>query len=129
MASSGLFLAAGNTPNFPQRSLRYSRVERCEPGHCGTPPDATGQPIKGPQKVTQWSNTAAYQAPQPGYYGNASIGTIRDPGLVDFDMALYKNFHIWRAMNFSSVPKLSMYSTTPTLPTSSPPWATATMAR
>jgi hypothetical protein len=63
-------------------------------------PDATGQPIKGPQKVSQWFNTAAYKAPQPGYYGNASIGTIRDPGLVDFDMALYKNFRIWESHEF-----------------------------
>ena len=63
-------------------------------------PDATGKPIKGPQTVSQWFNTAAYQAPQPGYYGNASIGTIRDPGLVDFDMALYKNFHVWESHEF-----------------------------
>jgi hypothetical protein len=41
--------------------------------------------------------TAAYQAPQPG---NTGIGTIRDPDLVDFDMALYKNFHIWESHEF-----------------------------
>jgi hypothetical protein len=29
----------------------------------------------------------------PGYYGNAGTGTIRGPGLVVFDMSLYKEFH------------------------------------
>jgi hypothetical protein len=66
-------------------------------------PDATGQPINGPQKVTQRFNTAAYQAPQPGYYGNASIGTIRDPGLVDFDMAVQELAYLGEHPNFANV--------------------------
>jgi hypothetical protein len=58
-------------------------------------PDVSGQPVKGPKAATEWFNTAAFQKPVAGYLGNANIGVIRGPGLVDFDMALYKTFPIW----------------------------------
>jgi hypothetical protein len=58
-------------------------------------PDATGQKIGGPKTVSEWFNREAFSAPAAGYFGNASIGLIRGPGLIDFDMALYKNFHLW----------------------------------
>ena len=34
-------------------------------------------------------------APAPGFFGNASTGSITGPGVIDFDMALYKDFKIW----------------------------------
>jgi hypothetical protein len=57
-------------------------------------PDATGSSIIGPRTVAQWFNTGAFTAPQPGFLGNAGSGTILGPHLVNFDMALYKDFHI-----------------------------------
>ena len=48
----------------------------------------------GPQTVAEWFNTAAFQAPQRGYFGNAGTGIIKGPGLTDFDMALYKDFRV-----------------------------------
>ncbi len=57
-------------------------------------PDATGANIGGPQTVAAWFNTQDFTAPAPGYFGNAGSGTILGPGLVNFDMALYKDFHI-----------------------------------
>jgi hypothetical protein len=50
---------------FPQRRLRYSRVERCEPGHCGTP-GRDGPADQGAPEGHSMVYTAAYQAPQPG---------------------------------------------------------------
>ena len=45
-------------------------------------------------QVKEWFNTAAFAAPAAGYFGDAAPGSIYGPGLVDFDMALYKDFHI-----------------------------------
>ena len=54
----------------------------------------SGQSIQGPKTVAEWFNTAAFEAPQPGYFGNAGPGTILGPGVVNFDMAFYKDFRI-----------------------------------
>ena len=54
----------------------------------------TGAAIKGPRKVAQWFNTAAFTAPPAGYFGNASPGSITGPGTINFDMSLYKTFPI-----------------------------------
>jgi hypothetical protein len=58
------------------------------------PDRVPGTSIKGPKTRTEWFNTAAFVAPKPGYYGNSATGSIQGPGLIDFDMALYKDFHI-----------------------------------
>jgi len=59
-----------------------------------TRPDRTSAPIAGPKTVAEWFNTAAFTAPAPGYFGNAGTGSIRGPGLINFDMAFYKDFRI-----------------------------------
>lgn len=59
-----------------------------------TRPNRTTVSINGPKKVAQWFNTAAFSAPAAGHFGNATPGSIPGPGLIDFDMALYKVFHI-----------------------------------
>jgi len=59
-----------------------------------TRPDVTGQSLSGPQTVAEWFNTAAFAAPAAGYFGNAGTGIIKGPGLINFDMALFKDFHI-----------------------------------
>jgi hypothetical protein len=56
-------------------------------------PDLVGS-VKGPKTVNEWFNTNAFVQAPPGYFGNAGNGTIRGPGLVNFDMAFYKDFHI-----------------------------------
>lgn len=57
-----------------------------------TRPNRGTASVKGPKNVGEWFNTAAFSAPAAGYFGNAAPGSIRGPGLVDFDMALYKDF-------------------------------------
>lgn len=57
-----------------------------------TRPNLTGSKVSGPKSVAEWFNTSAFTAPQAGYYGNAGNGIIKGPGLVNFDMALFKEF-------------------------------------
>lgn len=40
------------------------------------------------------ATSAAWQNPQPGYYGNAGLGPLFTPHLIVFNMALYKDFRI-----------------------------------
>lgn len=42
----------------------------------------------------QWFNTAAFQNPAQGYYGNAQTGIIRGPGQELFNLSLFKQFHL-----------------------------------
>ena len=57
-------------------------------------PNVVGVSVTGPQTVAQWFNKADFVAPAPGYFGNAGTGVIRGPHLIDFDMALYKDFRL-----------------------------------
>jgi hypothetical protein len=58
-----------------------------------TRPDVVpGQQMTYPQTRNQWFNTAIFQKPAFGYFGNAGVGTITGPGLLNFDMGLYKDF-------------------------------------
>lgn len=57
-------------------------------------PNLTGASIAGAQSVASWFNTAAFAAPQAGYFGNAGTGIIPGPGLINFDLSLYKDFAI-----------------------------------
>jgi hypothetical protein len=59
-----------------------------------TRPDTTGQSVSGPKTVAEWFNTAAFVAPPAGYFGNAGTGIIKGPGLINFDMALFKDFRV-----------------------------------
>jgi hypothetical protein len=48
----------------------------------------------GPKTAEEWFNTSAFATPAYGYFGSAAPGSIPGPGVVDFDMSLYKDFHI-----------------------------------
>ena len=91
---------------------RYSGLSTIESGFSQNPglsiahpglsnrPNVTGQSVVGPKTVQEWFNTAAFGAPAAGYFGNAAPGSIYGPGLVDFDMAIYKDFHITEKNKF-----------------------------
>ena len=64
------------------------------PGLSNRPNILPGVPVVGLKTVSNWFNTGAFVAPPVGYFGNAAPGDIYGPGLVDFDMAIYKDFHI-----------------------------------
>ena len=57
-------------------------------------PNTIGAPIAGPKTAAEWFNIAAYAQPAAGYFGDAGVGSIRGPGVVNFDMTLYKDFPI-----------------------------------
>jgi len=59
-----------------------------------TKPDRVSSNVQGPKTVAQWFNTGAFAAPPAGFFGNAAPGSIPGPGLVNFDMAFYKDFRI-----------------------------------
>jgi hypothetical protein len=60
----------------------------------GVRPNLTGASLSGPKTVAQWFNTSAFSAPAAGYFGNAGTGSIRGPGLINFDLTLQKTFRI-----------------------------------
>lgn len=53
-----------------------------------------GTSTQGPKTVQQWFNKAAFQEPAAGFFGNAAPGSLTGPSVVNFDMALYKDFSI-----------------------------------
>jgi len=63
-------------------------------GNAVRPDRVPGTSIHGPKTQAEWFNKAAFQAPKAGFYGNAATGSIQGPGLIVFDMSLYKEFHI-----------------------------------
>jgi hypothetical protein len=82
-----------------------------------TRPDAVGK-VGGPKTVSEWFNTKAFVAPPFGFFGNASVGSIRGPGENMWNWALYKTFpigerarlqfrseffNIWNHPNFNTV--------------------------
>jgi hypothetical protein len=70
------------------------------PGLATLPDRVPGQPIRGPKTKDEWFNTNAFAAPPPGFYGNAETGSIPGPGVINFDMALYKTFKIGEHSGF-----------------------------
>lgn len=56
-------------------------------------PNATG-PLVYDHKLQDWFDIKPFAQPDPGFFGNAGVGTVHSPGLVNFNMALYKDFRI-----------------------------------
>ena len=58
--------------------------------------------FKGPVilgKPDQWFDPRAFLIPTQGTFGNVARGSIRGPGLVDFDTSLFKKFTISERLN------------------------------
>lgn len=62
--------------------------------------------------LDRWFDTAAFDTAR-GHYGNAGRNILTAPGLVNFDFAVFKNFHIserknvqlrWENYNFTNTP-------------------------
>jgi Carboxypeptidase regulatory-like domain len=70
------------------------------PGLATRPNRVAGTGIGGPKTVAAWFNKGAFVAPAAGFFGTATTGTITGPGVVDFDMALYKDFAIKERYTF-----------------------------
>jgi hypothetical protein len=69
----------------------------------GFRPDQNGDPRKGaPRTRQQWFNTSVFSAPSAalGQPGNARRGTIIGPGFNREDLGLFRDFRIFRTLNF-----------------------------
>ncbi len=62
-----------------------------------TRPDVTG-PLTYTYQLNEWFNTKTFAKPANGFFGNAGEGTVLSPGLVNFNMALYKDFRLTERM-------------------------------
>lgn len=49
-------------------------------------------PITYNKTHTSWFSTSSFLAPAAGFFGNSGTGVLRGPGMIDFDMALFKDF-------------------------------------
>jgi len=51
-------------------------------------------PITYSKTPKNWFSTTSFGAPAVGFFGDSGTGVLRGPGLIDFDMALYKDFSL-----------------------------------
>ena len=57
-------------------------------------PNVTGDPNTSSHTVAAWFNTSAFSQPAAYTFGNAGVGIIRGPGVIQIDMSLIRNFKI-----------------------------------
>lgn len=63
-----------------------------------TRPDVVG-PLQYPKTITQWFTADALAKPANGFFGNASPGLLRGPGLIVFDTAIGKTTQVTERVN------------------------------
>jgi hypothetical protein len=51
-------------------------------------------PVTYAHAMQQWFSTTSFAKPANGYFGDVGNGTLLGPGLIVFNMAAYKDFHI-----------------------------------
>lgn len=56
-------------------------------------------PLSYPKKLNEWFNKSAFVQPPYGFFGDVHNGTIEAPGVIDFNMAAYKTFPLYREAN------------------------------
>ena len=54
--------------------------------------DVTCSGIGMPKRVEQWFDTACFADPATFTFGNAKTGVLRGPGVVNFDISVFKSF-------------------------------------
>jgi hypothetical protein len=99
--------AGARMSGFPGNGMRATQ-NNCEPDSRGNPsttgspdrPNVLRNPIldKSQRTISRWFDTAAFVANAPFTYGNAGRNLLEGPGLVNFDLAIYKYFRITESM-------------------------------
>jgi hypothetical protein len=71
-----------------------SPVSNNRGNRAGNRPDriADGNLPVDERRVERWFDTSAFRDPILGTYGNSGDGVIRGPGLVNWDLSIFKNF-------------------------------------
>jgi hypothetical protein len=62
-------------------------------------PNVTGDANAGSHGVGSWFNTNAFSQPATYTFGNAGVGIVRGPGLVQVDMSLIRDFRVTERMH------------------------------
>jgi hypothetical protein len=68
-------------------------------GLAARPNVKAGSSAAGPKTIAQWFNTAAFEMPPFGFFGNAGRNIIRGPGIHNWDFAVFKNFQLRESRN------------------------------
>jgi hypothetical protein len=95
---NGIITAQGGFPLTPM--IGFSNSGTGDTNVTDVPnwnPDFKGPVVLG--TVDHWFNPDAFSMPIPGTFGNVSRGSIRGPGLVNFDTSLFKKFRISERLN------------------------------
>jgi len=90
---NGIITAQGGFPLTPV--IGFNNSGTGDSNVTDTPnwnPNFHGKVVSG--TVDQWINPQAFTMPTPGTFGNVSRGSIRGPGLVNFDTSVFKKFAI-----------------------------------
>ncbi len=83
VAENGLYQGAGNYP-IPQRPDQVL---------ANTASATRGQPCS-PAPCVSYFNSAAFQSPTPGTYGNMGVGSLRSPGFWEWDQTIARQFKV-----------------------------------
>lgn len=69
----------------------------------GTNGEATRPNVVAPYhkvgKLDEWFDKSSFEAPEYGFFGDASNGSIRGPGYTSINASLYKTFPIYKRLN------------------------------
>ena len=85
-------------------------------------PDVIGDPTKGTARQPHdWISAAAFAIPTNDqiaagdFFGNSGVGVIREPGMVNFDLSIVKNFALRERMRLQFRTEFFNFTNTPFL--------------
>ena len=91
---SGITTLQGGFPLTPSLSISLGRT------FTNSRPNIIGDPTKTSRQPDDWLSRAAFAVPSNAeiasgnFFGNAGRGSLRSPGLVNFDFSVIKNTNI-----------------------------------
>ena len=122
---SGSYTIESGTPFTPRIIGSFADVARGTNGTLRA--DYNGLPVTlANPGINEWFNTAAFEAPAPGTYGDAGRNSVIGPGAVILNMALAKDFSFsdtrnlevrWQASNALNTPQFTTIDTVVSSPT------------
>src|SRR5262249_45681011 len=84
-------------------------------------PNAVGDPTRSARQPHQWINPGAFAIPTTAeiaagnFFGNAGVRCMREPGLVNFDVSVFKNFLLREQMRLQFRTEFFNFTNTPFL--------------
>jgi hypothetical protein len=110
---SGITTLQGGFPFTPTLSTSLGKT------FTNSRPNAIGDPTASARQPYNWINPAAFVVPSSAevaagnYFGNAGRGSIREPGLVNFDFSVMKNTRIRESIRLQFRGELYNFTNTP----------------